>query len=48
MAGRFEGRVAVITAGGSGIGSASARGFAQEGAAVVVAGLTKRAGSMAV
>jgi meso-butanediol dehydrogenase/(S,S)-butanediol dehydrogenase/diacetyl reductase len=44
MAGRFDGKVAVITAGGSGIGAATARRFTQEGAAVVIADLSgKRA-----
>jgi meso-butanediol dehydrogenase/(S,S)-butanediol dehydrogenase/diacetyl reductase len=40
MAGRFDGQVAIVTAGGSGIGAASARRFANEGAAVVVADLS--------
>ena len=38
----FTGRVAVVTAGGSGIGAATARGFADRGAAVVVADLSGR------
>jgi meso-butanediol dehydrogenase / (S,S)-butanediol dehydrogenase / diacetyl reductase len=42
MAGSLEGRVAIITAGGAGIGAATARRFAQEGAAVVVADLSGR------
>jgi len=40
MAGKLEGRVAIVTGGGSGIGAASARRFADEGAAVVVADLS--------
>lgn len=48
MAGRFDGKVAVITAGGSGIGAATARRFVQEGAAVVIADLSgKRAQAVA-
>ena len=44
MAGKLDGQVAVVTAGGSGIGAASAVRFAQEGAAVIVADLSgKRA-----
>ena len=40
MPGRFAGQVAIVTAGGSGIGAATARRFAAEGAAVVVADLS--------
>lgn len=42
MAGRVDGRVAIVTAGGAGIGAATARRFAQEGAAVVVADISGR------
>jgi meso-butanediol dehydrogenase/(S,S)-butanediol dehydrogenase/diacetyl reductase len=42
MAGKLAGRVAIVTAGGSGIGAATARRFAQEGASVVVADLSGR------
>jgi len=40
MAGRLEGKVAVVTAGGSGIGAATARRFAREKASVVIADLS--------
>ncbi len=39
MAGRLDGKVAIVTGGGSGIGAATARRFAEEGAHVVVADL---------
>ena len=44
-AGRLEGRVAVITGAASGIGRASARRFAAEGAHVVVADLDEAGGT---
>ena len=39
MTGRMEGKVAVVTGGGNGIGRACCLRFAEEGAAVVVADL---------
>jgi NAD(P)-dependent dehydrogenase (short-subunit alcohol dehydrogenase family) len=44
---RLEGRVAVITGGGSGIGLATARRFAAEGATVVIADVSAAAGEAA-
>src|ERR1700742_4084224 len=38
MAGKFEGKVVVITGGGGGIGRAAARRFLDEGASVVLSG----------
>ena len=40
MAGALAGQVAVVTAGGAGIGAATARRFADEGAAVVIADIS--------
>ena len=40
MTGKLEGKVAIVTAGGSGIGAATARRFAREKASVVVADLS--------
>ena len=40
MADRLEGKVAIVTAGGSGIGAATARRFAREKASVVIADLS--------
>ena len=44
MATRLEGKVAVITGGGSGIGRATALRFLDEGASVVVADLNRKTG----
>jgi NAD(P)-dependent dehydrogenase (short-subunit alcohol dehydrogenase family) len=40
MAGKLEGKVAIVTAGGAGIGAATVRRFAKEGAAVIIADLS--------
>ncbi len=40
MVGKLDGRVAIVTAGGSGIGAATARRFTNEGASVVIADLS--------
>lgn len=45
MPGRLEGKVAVVTGGAGGIGSAATRRFAAEGASVVVADLPGSAGA---
>lgn len=44
MAGRFDGRVAIVTGGASGIGRAACLGFGAEGAAVVVADMDEAEG----
>jgi NAD(P)-dependent dehydrogenase (short-subunit alcohol dehydrogenase family) len=48
VAGRIEGRVAVITGGCSGIGLATARRFAAEGAKVVIGDIDDEGGARAV
>lgn len=48
MAGRLDGKVAVITGGGNGIGRASVLRFLAEGASVVVADLNVEAGDQTV
>ena len=44
MSGRLDGRVAIITGGGHGIGRAYAHGMAREGARVLIAEIDARAG----
>ncbi len=41
MSGRFDGRVVIVTGGGTGIGAATARRFGAEGAAVVCADINE-------
>ena len=48
MAGRFEGKVAVVTGGASGIGAATVRRFVEEGARVLVADLQDAKGEALV
>jgi NAD(P)-dependent dehydrogenase (short-subunit alcohol dehydrogenase family) len=47
VAGRLDGKIAVITGAGSGIGLATARRFAKEGATVVCADVDRAAGEQA-
>ncbi len=48
MAGQFDGKVALITGAGSGIGRASALAFARDGAIVVVADISEEGGEETV
>jgi NAD(P)-dependent dehydrogenase (short-subunit alcohol dehydrogenase family) len=48
MAGRLEGKVAVVTGGGNGIGRAKVLRFLQEGASVLVADLNAETGAETV
>ena len=48
MAGKFEGKVALVTGGGSGIGRASALTFARDGAKIIVADVDVNGGEATV
>jgi NAD(P)-dependent dehydrogenase (short-subunit alcohol dehydrogenase family) len=48
MAGRLDGKVALVTGGGSGIGRATALAFAREGARIVLADIMVEAGEATV
>jgi NAD(P)-dependent dehydrogenase (short-subunit alcohol dehydrogenase family) len=48
MAGKFQGKVALVTGGGSGIGRATALAFAREGATVVIADKDAKGGEETV
>src|SRR5215468_1658705 len=48
MAGRVEGKVALVTGGASGIGRATALTFAREGAKLVVADMNEEGGQQTV
>ena len=48
MAGRVEGKVALVTGGASGIGRATALTFAREGAKLVIANMNEEGGHQTV